>query len=75
MGRRARYGAPLSAGERAVVADVCLGLSRAQIAARRGVTPETVKTQLRAVYRKLNLPGRHAVAAWAATGADGRGVA
>lgn len=70
MGRPARYGAPLSAGERAVVADVCLGLSRAQIAARRGVTPETVKAQLGTVYRKLNLSGRHAVAAWAAAGGN-----
>jgi DNA-binding CsgD family transcriptional regulator len=75
VGRPARYGAPLSPGERAVVAQLCLGLSRAQIAARLGVRPETVKTQLGAIYRKLNLPGRHAVAAWAATEPDGRGAA
>lgn len=65
MGRRSKYGAPLSARERAVLAQLCLGLSRAQIAARLGVSPETVKTHLGAIYGILHLSGRHAVAAWA----------
>ena len=63
MGRRAEYGRALSPRERAVLAGLCRGLSRADLARRLGVAPETVKRQAHAVYRKLGVPDRFAAAA------------
>jgi LuxR family maltose regulon positive regulatory protein len=49
---------PLSVRERAVLARVPLLETNAEIAAALGVGPETVKTQLASVYRKLGVGRR-----------------
>ena len=61
--RNERAGKALAPREREVLAHLCRGLSVAQIAARQGVAPETVKTQLHWIYRKLGVRGRWAAAA------------
>lgn len=64
MGRRRGHrGSALSPREAEVVRWLTAGLSRADIGRRLGVREETIKTHLRAVYRKLGVPGRFAVAA------------
>lgn len=64
MGRRRKYGAPLSPREREVATWIALGLSRVQIADRLGIGDQTVKTHLRNIYSKLGMTNRHAVAAY-----------
>lgn len=44
----------LTAAEKETAAGVVEGLTRDEIAARRGVSPETVKTQIRAVLAKIH---------------------
>jgi LuxR family transcriptional regulator, maltose regulon positive regulatory protein len=75
VGRRAQWGRVLSPREREVLRWLIRGLSRAQIAARLGVGQETVKTQQRAIYRKLGAAGRHEVAALAWRAGPGGGEA
>jgi LuxR family maltose regulon positive regulatory protein len=50
-----------------VLSRLAQGLSREEIARRLGVGPETVKTQLRSIYRKLGVHRRGDAAArvWA----------
>jgi DNA-binding CsgD family transcriptional regulator len=63
MGRVALYGRTLSPREREVVQWLTAGLSRADIATRMGITEETVKTYLAAIYAKLGATNRFEVAA------------
>ena len=48
----------LSVAERELVHHLCLGLGNREIAARLNKSVLTVKTQLSAIYGKLNVPGR-----------------
>ena len=48
----------LSGRERDVTALACLGLTNRQIAARMGISPETVKSYLETVLHKLGLRGK-----------------
>lgn len=54
-------GAGLTAAERAVADLLCEGRTRAQIARLRGVTTNTIKSQVRQVFRKLNVDSRVAM--------------
>jgi DNA-binding CsgD family transcriptional regulator len=54
-------GAGLTAAERAVADLLCDGRTRAQIARLRGVTANTIKSQVRQVFRKLNVDSRVAL--------------
>lgn len=54
----------LSQSERAVGRLLLKGLSIREIAALRETQEKTVRQQASAIYRKANLPGRHAFAAW-----------
>jgi DNA-binding NarL/FixJ family response regulator len=51
----------LTAAEAAVVELLCEGRTRAQIARVRGVSMNTVKSQIRQVFRKLNVDTRVAL--------------
>jgi DNA-binding CsgD family transcriptional regulator len=51
----------LTAAETAVVELLCEGRTRAQIARVRGVTMNTVKSQIRHIFRKLNVDTRVAL--------------
>jgi DNA-binding CsgD family transcriptional regulator len=51
----------LTAAETAVVELLCEGRTRAQIARVRGVSMNTVKSQIRQVFRKLNVDTRVAL--------------
>jgi DNA-binding NarL/FixJ family response regulator len=51
----------LTAAETAVVQLLCEGRTRAQIARVRGVSMNTVKSQIRQVFRKLNVDTRVAL--------------
>jgi DNA-binding CsgD family transcriptional regulator len=62
MGRRRKYGAPLSPREREVASWIATGLSRQQIAHQLGVGEETVKTHLQNIYSKTGVTSRHALA-------------
>jgi DNA-binding CsgD family transcriptional regulator len=53
--------AGLTAAETAVVELLCEGRTRAQIARVRGVSMNTVKSQIRQVFRKLNVDTRVAL--------------
>ena len=53
--------APLTAAEAAVAELVCDGRTLAQIAQRRGVSVNTIKSQLRQVFRKLEVDSRVAL--------------
>lgn len=55
----------LSAREREVVQGVVDGLSNSQIAERHGTAMNTVRTQLHAIFGKLGLANRAALAVWA----------
>ncbi len=58
------HGAPvsrLSAAETAVIELLCEGRTRAQIARMRGVSENTVKSQIRQIFRKLNVDSRVAL--------------
>jgi LuxR family maltose regulon positive regulatory protein len=50
----------LSDKELAVLAELTVDASRGRIAARLGVSPNTVKTQLRSIYQKLGVSSRDA---------------
>jgi DNA-binding CsgD family transcriptional regulator len=52
---------PLSRAEAAVAEQLCEGKTLAQIATLRGVSVNTVKTQVRQVFRKLNVDSRVAL--------------
>lgn len=52
--------------ERAVLGLAAAGLSNAQIAARRGVSPRTVANQLASAFRKLGVRSRLELEAWLA---------
>ncbi|PJJ55669.1 helix-turn-helix transcriptional regulator [Compostimonas suwonensis] len=56
--------APLSPRERSVLTELSTGVTIAELAARRFVSQNTVKSQLRSIYRKLGVAsGKDAVAA------------
>ncbi|MEA2440724.1 MAG: hypothetical protein QOH76_2148 [Thermoleophilaceae bacterium] len=54
---------PLTPREREIGALAAMGYSNAEIAERLYVSPETVKTHLASIYRKLRVSGRTAAAA------------
>jgi len=51
----------LTTAEQAVAAQLCEGHTIAQIASARGVSPNTVKSQVRQIFRKLNVESRVAL--------------
>jgi DNA-binding NarL/FixJ family response regulator len=51
----------LTTAEQAVVDLLCEGRTRAQIARLRGVSANTVKSQIREIFRKLNVDSRVAL--------------
>jgi DNA-binding NarL/FixJ family response regulator len=51
----------LTAAESAVIELLCEGRTRAQIARVRGVSENTVKSQIRQIFRKLNVDSRVAL--------------
>ena len=53
--------AVLTAAEQAVADFLCEGQTLAQIARLRGVSPNTVKSQVRQIFRKLNVESRVAL--------------
>ncbi|MEJ0085798.1 MAG: helix-turn-helix transcriptional regulator [Pseudomonadota bacterium] len=53
--------AELTAAEQAVAEQLCEGRTLAQIAHLRGVTTNTVKSQVRQIFRKLNVESRVAL--------------
>lgn len=53
--------APLTAAEAAVAEHVCEGRTIAQIARLRGVSVNTIKSQVRQVFRKLDVDSRVAL--------------
>ncbi len=61
------FGDPLSARERVVLAELSKGDTLEQIARRLFVSRNTVKTQVRAVYRKVGATSRTEAVAWAKT--------
>jgi DNA-binding CsgD family transcriptional regulator len=56
-----RDAALLTVAETAVAEQLCEGRTLAQIAHLRGVSPNTVKSQVRQVFRKLNVDSRVAL--------------
>jgi DNA-binding CsgD family transcriptional regulator len=54
--------APLTAAEAAVAERLCEGRTLAQIAQARGVSINTIKSQVRQIFRKLNVDSRVALA-------------
>lgn len=50
--------ATLTPAELAVAQALCAGRTRAQIATLRGVSPDTVKSQIRQIFRKLDVESR-----------------
>lgn len=61
----ALLGEPLSPRERVVLAEIADGETLAEIADRLYVSRNTVKSQLRAVYRKIGVSTRPEAVAWA----------
>ena len=53
--------AVLTTAEQAVAEQLCEGRTLAQIARLRGVSPNTVKSQVRQIFRKLNVESRVAL--------------
>jgi DNA-binding NarL/FixJ family response regulator len=51
----------LTAAEQAVADFLCEGRTLAQIARLRGVSPNTIKSQVRQLFRKLNVDSRVAL--------------
>ncbi|HYJ40962.1 MAG TPA: helix-turn-helix transcriptional regulator [Steroidobacteraceae bacterium] len=51
----------LTAAEQAVADFLCEGRTLAQVARLRGVSPNTVKSQVRQIFRKLNVESRVAL--------------
>lgn len=58
--------AGVTAAERVVLGLVVAGLSNAEIAARRGVSPRTVANQITSLFRKLGVHSRLELQAWLA---------
>lgn len=58
-------GEPLSERERVVLAELQENLSLEQIAQRLWVSRNTVKTQVRSIYRKIGVSTRTDAVAWA----------
>lgn len=58
--------AGVTAAERVVLVLAVAGLSNAEIAARRGVSPRTVANQLASLFRKLGVHSRLELQAWLA---------
>jgi DNA-binding CsgD family transcriptional regulator len=56
-----RATSPLTAAEADVAAQLCEGRTLAQIAHLRRVSPNTVKSQVRQIFRKLNVDSRVAL--------------
>ena len=56
----------VTAAERAVLALAAAGLSNAETAARRGVSPRTVANQMASLFRKLGVHSRLELQAWIA---------
>jgi len=57
----ARAAADLTTAEQAVAEQLCEGRTLAQIARLRGVSANTVKSQVRKIFRKLNVESRVAL--------------
>jgi DNA-binding NarL/FixJ family response regulator len=49
----------LTATEKKIVRLLCEGLNRKDIAAELGLTPGTVKTYMRIIYRQFGIPPSH----------------
>lgn len=66
MDRRApQYGEPLSTRERIVLGELSESITLEEIARHLFVSRNTVKTQVRAVYRKIGVSTRAEAVAWA----------
>ena len=63
-GGRPRYPGVLTPAEQRVLEELRDGGSNAEIAARLGISRETVKTHIASMLSKLDLPDRYALAAW-----------
>ena len=63
-GGRPRYPGVLTPAEQRVIEELRDGGSNAEIAARLGISRETVKTHIASMLSKLELPDRYALAAW-----------
>jgi DNA-binding CsgD family transcriptional regulator len=61
---RPGWGNALSPAERETLRYLRSGLSNAEIASRRGVSVNTVRTQVSSMLEKLGLSGRKALARW-----------
>jgi DNA-binding CsgD family transcriptional regulator len=59
--RNARDASPLTESERDVADRLCEGRTLAQIARLRGVTINTIKSQVRQIFRKLDVDSRVAL--------------
>jgi len=65
-GNRCSRATEVTAAEHAVLGLAAAGLSNAEIAARRGVSPRTVANQMASVFRKLGVHSRSELQAWLA---------
>ena len=63
-GGRPRYPGVLTPAEQRVLEALCDGGSNAEIAARLGISRETVKTHIASMLSKLGLSDRHELAEW-----------
>ena len=63
-GGRPRYPGVLTPAEQRVLDELRNGGSNAEIAARLGLSRETVKTHIASMLSKLDLPDRYALAGW-----------
>ncbi|HEY0216298.1 MAG TPA: helix-turn-helix transcriptional regulator [Cellulomonas sp.] len=59
------FGEPLSVRERVVLAELSEDVTLEQIAQRLFVSRNTVKSQVRSIYRKIGVSTRTEAAAWA----------
>jgi LuxR family transcriptional regulator, transcriptional regulator of spore coat protein len=59
------YGEPLTTRERIVLAELAEDVTLEDIARRLFVTRNTVKSQVRSVYRKIGVSTRSEAVAWA----------
>ncbi len=50
---------PLSSRERVILGQIVAGQSRQQMSSQLSVSPNTIKTQVRSIYRKLGASNRH----------------
>ena len=63
-GGRPRYPGVLTPAEQRVLEELRNGGSNAEIAARLGLSRETVKTHIASMLSKLDLPDRYELASW-----------